>query len=82
MGSHQRHQLTMGIAMNKIGYAVTPVGEVDLCFTSAPEILGEGSIYQIYTNRADAERFCAEIEFSDAEYEVVEVTISSENHRG
>ena len=46
-----------------------------LCYTSAPEIIGGGFVYQIYTDRADAEAFC-QIPFADAEYVVGECTIN------
>lgn len=60
-------------------FAVVPIDAAlnALCYTSAPEILGGGTIYQIYTTRKEAEEFVRDIVFSDAKYEVVPVEISA-----
>lgn len=57
-------------------FAVVPNGEDGLCWTNAPDILGGGDIYQIYTTKAEAQTFCEQVKFSDATYRVVEVWIA------
>lgn len=57
------------------GWAVMPKGDKSLCYTSAPLIIGQGTLWQIYKTEEDARKFC-EVPFSDAEYEVVQVGIS------
>lgn len=69
-------------AQAKFGYAVilkTKRVPRDLlskmAYTSAPEEIGGGTLWQIYKDEASARRFM-EVEFSDFEYEIVGVTIS------
>lgn len=57
------------------GWAVVPKGEKSLCYTSAPSIIGHGTLWQIYLTEADARKFC-ELPFADAEYDVVRVGIA------
>jgi hypothetical protein len=61
---------------NTIGWAVVPIGSEGLCYTSAPEAIAGGSVWQIYTNEEDANAFCEEVKFWDANYRVVQVEIT------
>lgn len=58
------------------GWAVVPIGSQRLCYTSAPEVVAGGSVWQIYTNEEDANAFCKEVKFWDAKYKVVQVQIT------
>lgn len=60
------------------GFAIVPVTknmEGRICYTSAPKEIGEGTIYQIYTNLEDAQKFL-ELDFSDAQYLIIPVLIN------
>ena len=62
------------------GYAIKVKGQKygAMCYTSAPEILGGGSVWQIYKTRRDAEKFL-EVPFGDAEYEIIAVDINDKD---
>jgi len=55
--------------MQQEAWAIVLKGTEDIPYTSAPEMLGGGSIYQVYTSEADAKAFCR-VPFADATYEV------------
>jgi hypothetical protein len=61
---------------NAIGWAVVPIGSKGICYTSAPEAIAGGSVWQIYTNEEDANAFCEGVKFCDANYRVVQVQIT------
>ena len=58
-----------------IGYAVVVKSNKKLCFTDG----ALGTVWQIYTNKSDAEKF-RDLPWGDAEYEVIEVKIEN-NHK-
>jgi hypothetical protein len=55
-------------------YAMVVKGTHDLCYTSAPEMINGGRIYQIYLTKKEAKEFL-KLQFSDAEYEIVKVIV-------
>ena len=57
-------------------YAIVLKSTREACYTSAPEILNGGHIYQIYLTRDEAENFL-KLRFYDAEYDVVEVCVEA-----
>jgi hypothetical protein len=61
---------------NTIGWAVVPIGSEGLCYTSAPEAIAGGLVWQIYTNEEDANAFCEGVRFWDANFRVVQVQIA------
>lgn len=56
------------------GWAVVPDDKLDICSTSAPAMIGGGTVWQIYKTSKEAKKFCA-IPFKDAKYRPVKVHI-------
>lgn len=61
-----------------LGWAVVPDDkpETTFCFTSAPDIIGGGTIWEIYKTEADAQSRCDDVVFARSAYHVVRVEIA------